>query len=246
MPEGPEVWALARAVNAYFHDNNINETVFSFGKQLIFTNAKESWSFGLNGTVTIDSYTKQIIKLNTGYVPGQVTSIVNLSMYKNSSVIDWLNATKEQLNTLVASFSKSKKMLGPLLLDLNIIVGIGVAWGSEILNKAELLPNVKAYQQNLSKLAEVMYNIGSEIRATYGFYVLEQVDIKQFILKWFRNLYAVRQMEVYKNGVSISVGGRNWWISNAVATVKSNAVATVTAKIATNKKDIILEEVDDL
>ena len=232
MPEGPEVWALARAVNAYFHDNNINETVFSFGKQLIFTNAKECWSFGLNGTVTIDPYTKQLIKLNTGYVPGEVTSNVDVSSYENSTVINWLNATKEQLDNLVAIISKSKKMLGPLLLDQNVIAGIGVAWGSEILNKAGLLPNVKAYQQDLSKLAEVMYNIGSEIRVTYGFYVLEQVDIKQFILKWFRNLYAVRQMEVYKNGVIISVGGRNWWIR--------------VNKIATNKKDIILEEVDDL
>ena len=109
MPEGPEVWALARAVNAYFHDNNINETVFSFGKQLIFTNAKESWSFGLNGTVTIDPYTKQIIKLNTGYVPGEVTSNIDVSSYENSTVIDWLNATKEQLDNLVASISKSKK-----------------------------------------------------------------------------------------------------------------------------------------
>lgn len=241
MPEGPEVWALARAVNAYFHDNNINESVFSFGKQLIFTNAKEAWSFGLNGTVTIDTYTKQVIKLNTGYVPGEVTNNINVNKYENSSIIDWLNATKEQLNDFVLSISKSKKMLGPLLLDQNIIAGIGVAWGSEILNKAGLLPNIKACQQDLSKLAEVIYNIGSEIRVTYGFYVLEQVNIQLFILKWFRNLYAVRQMEVYKNGVSISVGGRNWWIRNAVATVKSNAVATVNSK-----KDIILEEVDDL
>jgi len=236
MPEGPEVWALARAVNAYFHDNNINESVFSFGKQLIFTNAKESWSFGLNGTVTIDTYTKQVIKLNTGYVPGEVTNNIDVNKYENSIIIDWLNATKEQLNDFVLSISKSKKMLGPLLLDQNIIAGIGVAWGSEILNKAGLLPNIKAYQQDLSKLSEVIYNIGSEIRTTYGFYVLEQVNIQLFILKWFRNLYEVRQMEVYKKGQSIAVGGRNWWISNAVATVKSN----------TGKKDIILEEVDEL
>lgn len=234
MPEGPEVWALARAVNAYFHDNNINETVFSFGKQLIFTNANESWSFGLNGTVTIDHYTKQLIKLNTGYVPGEVTSNIDICSYENSTVIDWLNATKEQLDNLVTSISKSKKMIGPLLLDQNVIAGIGVAWGSEILNKAGLLPNVKAYQQDLSKLADVIYNIGSEIRVTYGFYVLEQVDIKQFILKWFRNLYAIRQMEVYKKGLSVSVGGRNWWIRVENSTVKSN------------KKDIILEEVNDL
>ena len=232
MPEGPEVWALARAVNAYFHDNNINETVFSFGKQLIFTNAKEAWSFGLNGTVTIDTYTKQVIKLNTGYVPGEVTTNIDVNKYENSSIIDWLNATKEQLNDFVLSISKSKKMLGPLLLDQNIIAGIGVAWGSEILNKAGLLPNVKAYQQDLSKLAEVIYNIGSEIRVTYGFYVLEQVNIQLFILKWFRNLYEVRQMEVYKKGQSIAVGGRNWWIRDN--------------KVATNKKDIILEEVDEL
>lgn len=254
MPEGPEVHALAKAINFYFNDTKSKETVVSHGKHLMLVEAKEDWSFGLNGTVYIDS-NNRLTKVNSGYVPGEVVKFDYTNEVINSGV-DWINCSKADLTDAINThFVKSKKMLGPLLLDQSIIAGVGVAWGSEILHKANLLPNVKAYLQDLSQLADVMYTIGSEIRTIYGFHLLEMstVELKDFINRWFTNLYEIRQMKVYKKGTQVTVGGRKWWISkttgvsNEVATVKSETTAKSAATV--NKKgklnDIHIELIED-
>ncbi len=243
MPEGPEVHALAKAINFYFNDTKGGETVVSHGKHLMLVKAKEDWSFGLNGTVYIDS-NNRLTKVNSGYVPGEVTNFDYTNEVIQSGV-DWINCSKADLEEAINNhFVKSKKMLGPLLLDQNIIAGVGVAWGSEILHKAGLLPNVKAYLQDLSQLADIMFTIGSEIRTLYGFHLLEMstVELKDFINQWFTNLYEIRQMKVYKKGTQVTVGGRKWWISDKVTTVKSVATGV-------NKKnklnDIQIELIED-
>lgn len=226
MPEGPEVHTLAKAINFYFNEIKSSESVVSHGKHLMLINAKEDWSFGLNGTVYIDS-NNRLTKVNSGYIPGEVVKFDYTNEVINSGV-DWINCSKADIEDAINThFVKSKKMLGPLLLDQSIIAGIGVAWGSEILHKANLLPNVKAYLQDLSKLADIMFTIGSEIRTIYGFHLLEMstVELKDFINRWFTNLYEIRQMKVYKKGTQVTVGGRKWWISNGVATVKSEMTA---------------------
>lgn len=226
MPEGPEVHTLAKAINFYFNETKSSESVVSHGKHLMLINAKEDWSFGLNGTVYIDS-NNRLTKVNSGYIPGEVVKFDYTNEVINSG-IDWINCSKADIEDAInTQFVKSKKMLGPLLLDQSIIAGIGVAWGSEILYKANLLPNVKAYLQDLSKLADIMFTIGSEIRTIYGFHLLEMstVELKDFINQWFTNLYEIRNMKVYKKGTQVTVGGRKWWISNGVATVKSETTA---------------------
>lgn len=219
MPEGPEVWALERALTYYLSNTDNSETFVSYGKHLLLVEAKEDWSFGLNGTVHIDS-NKKLTKLNSGYIPGGIEYNVDInSIVNNNNVVNWLSATEEELVAMVNKhFAKSKKMLGPLLLDQNIIAGIGVAWGSEILGMAGLYPNVKAYQQNLSNLANIMFTIGNEIKRLYNWYILERdaLGLDLFINTWFRNLYSIRKMSFYKKGKQIEVSGRTWYVKHVL------------------------------
>ena len=105
----------------------------------------------------------------------------------------------------------SKKKLAALILDQTKISGIGVAWGSEILFKAELRPDMRCCDQVLNKLADSMIEIREKIKKLYS----EQIDeatCKEFINEWFDNLYEVREMEIYKKGSQLKVLGRNWWV----------------------------------
>lgn len=107
-------------------------------------------------------------------------------------------------------------MLGPLLLDQNLICGIGVAWGSEILNRAKLLPNKKACEQDLSHLyASIMYysHVSLELYTDeLDKHTHSKETLRQFINSWFKNLYEIREMKVYKKANTITVGGRTWHI----------------------------------
>jgi formamidopyrimidine-DNA glycosylase len=204
MPEGPEVWILSKMINNYYADDNTT----SIGKHLIFKDIQEDWSFGLNGKVKINE-NNVLVKIETGWIYGEK------KQYVKSIGLDWMTASKKELEEEVQKWTKSKKKLATLILDQSKICGIGVAWGSEILYKAKLNPDLKACDQSLDKLADSMFEICTQIQDTYINYHNENYDnnnLKELINDWFENLYKIRKMNIYKKGTKIQISGRSWWI----------------------------------
>lgn len=220
MPEGPEVWILSKAINLYINENkdkNIDlELVKYYGKHLILhykDNTIMDWSFGLTGKVYIDNDNK-LNKLYNSYLPGGFKFIDN-KYYENQSSICWMsnNANDETIQPIVDGWRTSKKKLGALLLEQSEISGIGVAWGSEILFRCDLRPDIKACEQNLDNLCSQILNIKCEIKNLYKEYLNNnENNIINFINNWFDNLYKIRKMNIYKKGKQVMVSGRKWWV----------------------------------
>jgi len=209
MPEGPEIWILSEAINKFYH----SEKTKSYGKHLFVFNDEnegENWSFGLTGKVSISDDNK-LLKLNTGWIYGDQIPFNNYIEETKNLGINWFTSSEDELRKEVDSWIKSKKMLAGLILDQTKISGIGVAWGSEILFKAGLRPDMRTCDQVLNKLADSMIKIREKIKNQYNQEV-DESTCKEFINEWFENLYEIRDMNIYKKGSQIKVLGRSWWV----------------------------------
>ena len=211
MPEGPEVWILSKAINSYYGF----ERTESYGKHLFifnddFKSGGQNWSFGLTGKVQIKD-NNELIKISNGWINGDELVFNDYNNEKQKLGINWLTSSKEELHKLIDSWIKSKKKLAALILDQTKISGIGVAWGSEILFKANLRPDMRTCDQVLNKLADTMYDVGMIVKQKYT-EELEEWDTKSFINEWFENLYEIRDMNIYKKGSKLTVLGRSWWL----------------------------------
>lgn len=208
MPEGLEIYALSYAVNKLFPGYT-----YSVGKHLI-VNGTEDWSFGLSGRVYINEE-GTLAKVNDGYIPGSVKILDNDIKTLGPS---WCHINDVAIVIeLVERWSKSKKKLGAILLDQKEISGIGVAWGSEILHKAHLRPDMSA-QSELSlpdakgDLINAIFDVRNSALNTYIEFIEKSPNIKDVINRWYLNLYEIRTMKVYKKGIPIEVAGRKWWV----------------------------------
>lgn len=218
MPEGPEVWILSKAINLYFIEEYNTSGLIktnSYGKHLIINDIKEDWSFGLSGNVAIIS--NNLVKVKSGWLNGEETSFSDYNDYmfhlSKTLGVNWMNSNEELLRQEVDKWNKSKRKLASLILDQSRISGIGVAWGSEILYRAGLRPDMRACDQSLEKLVDIIIMIRDEIKELYE----KQLDnnkhsIEEFINNWFTNLYEIREMKIYKRGSKIEVLGRSWWV----------------------------------
>lgn len=204
MPEGPEIWILSKAINLHYMSQKTN----SYGKHLTFNDKNENWSFGLTGKVKLDE-NDILSKQNTGWIYGEQTT--NDTLKKLG--IDWMTSTEEELEKEIDKWIKSKKKIAGLMLDQTKICGIGVAWGSEILFKANLRPDMRACDQVLDKLVSSIISIRKKIQNIYEIFLQENKDnLQEFINDWFENLYENREMDVYKKGSKLQVLGRSWWV----------------------------------
>lgn len=209
MPEGPEIWILSEAINKFYHTKKTK----SDGKHLfVFKNEKEgeNWSFGLTGKVSLLD-NNEVIKINTGWIFGDQVAFDDYEVEIKKLGINWLTSSEADLRKELDNWIKSKKKLAGLLLDQAKISGIGVAWGSEILFKAGLRPDMRACDQTLNKLANSMIEIRENIKKLYS-EQLDESECKEFINNWFENLYEIRDMNIYKKGSKIEVLGRSWWV----------------------------------
>jgi formamidopyrimidine-DNA glycosylase len=208
MPEGPEIWILSKAINTFFKEEN----TLSYGKHLFISDKEENWSFGLTGKVFITE-SDELIKMNTGWIYGEEIKYENINKEIEKLGIDFMMASEEAIRKEVDSWIKSKKKLAGLLLDQTKISGIGVAWGSEILYKANLRPDMRTCDQNLSTLSDSILYIREKIKNIYEKELKANNDsLKDFVNEWFSNLYEIREMEIYKKGSGLSVLGRTWWV----------------------------------
>ena len=120
-----------------------------------------------------------------------------------------MTADEKLIAEEVSKWFKSKKKLAGLMLDQSKISGIGVAWGSEILFKAGLRPDMRSCDQNLSNLVDSILYIRNKIKNIYE----NELKDKEFLINnWFENLYQVREMKIYKKGSKLEVLGRSWWV----------------------------------
>jgi ribosomal protein S13 len=225
MPEGPEIWILSEAINKFYHC----EKTRAYGKHLFVfpplekvesnTNLKcgENWSFGLTGNVCLLN-NNALVKINTGWVNGDQVAFDNYESEIQKLGINWLTSSEADLHKEVDSWIKSKKKLAGLLLDQTKISGIGVAWGSEILFKAGLRPDMRACDQVFTegssasnKLVEHMIEIRDNIKKLYS-EQLNEDNCREFINNWFGNLYEIREMNIYEKGSRVKVLDRNWWV----------------------------------
>ena len=221
MPEGPEVFILCEAINRYYH-TKIYQCI---GKHLILPNQqmidKDNgeeytdvlWSFGLQGSVKFDVCDKLYKPIDGNWIYGE-----NQPHIRSASVfsdIDWLTSDENVLTKFATKISKLKGKLGPMLINQSKILGIGIAWGSEILHRARLRPDIACNQQNFEYFVGAIIETRQEILNTYADYLNTfetEPQLKQFIEGWFDNLYAIRHMNVYKKGTELNVSGRTWWI----------------------------------
>jgi formamidopyrimidine-DNA glycosylase len=222
MPEGPEVWILSEAINKYYHCEKtraygkhlfiIKDTNFgsTFPKQSDVVSGGINWSFGLTGKVQILD-DNNIIKLNTGWIYGDQTEFNDYALETQKLGTNWLTSSAADLHKIVDSWIKSKKKLAGLILDQTRISGIGVAWGSEILFRAGLRPDMRACDQVLNKLADTMIEIREKVKKQYSEKV-DELNCKEFINDWYENLYEIREMSIYKKGSKLEVLGRSWWV----------------------------------
>jgi formamidopyrimidine-DNA glycosylase len=210
MPEGPEVWILSKAINTFFKDEKSN----SYGKHLFILDKKENWSFGLTGKVQLNDK-DELIKINSGWLYGEQIKYENIDDEVGKLGIDFMTSNENDIKKEVDKWIKSKKKLAGLLLDQSKISGIGVAWGSEILFKAGLRPDMRTCDQNLKTLADSILYIREKIKNIYEKELKDENNndnLKDFINEWFSNLYEIREMEVYKKGSKLEVLGRSWWV----------------------------------
>jgi len=224
MPEGPEIWILSKAINSFYSTDN----TLSYGKHLIVKDIKENWSFGLNGKVGI-SHFNELLKLDSGWINGDNIKYDNYENTIKELGLDWMTASKEELDKEIAKWIKSKKKIAGLILDQTKISGIGVAWGSEILFKADVRPDVRACDHvliegssGLNKLVDSMIEIRKKVQETYELELSRTLEVcniydnnnklRLLINEWFENLYEIREMNIYKKGSKLKVLGRSWWI----------------------------------
>lgn len=217
MPEGPEVFILNEAICRYYNDCNAS---ISLGKKLIVdykyneNNKTNVWSFGLNGKMAINEN-------NLLYKPSEQNWIYGINEIYDDGIsdpikvnVDWMTSNEKELNRFKKKLEDKRIKLGPALINQNNISGIGVAWGSEILHRAGLRPDVPANQQDLSNLVKAMIEIREEIKTLYSTHLNNCIEMREFIENWFENLYKIRNMRVYNIGTKINISGRNWWISD--------------------------------
>jgi len=209
MPEGPEVWILSKAINLYRE----KPLTLSYGKHLFILDKNENWSFGLSGTVRINEDTT-ISKIPSGWLHGEIVTYKELDTETAKLGIDFMTAHEAEIHKEIDKWVKSKKKLAGLILDQTKISGIGVAWGSEILFRADLRPDMRACDQVLGKLADSILYIREEIKNIYENQLKDKdrEALQEFINEWFENLYEIREMSVYKKGSKLEVLGRSWWV----------------------------------
>ena len=220
MPEGLEVFILSKALKELGFDCE------SHGKHLLikdfYSGKMYDVSFGLAGKIFIDNDNMNIKKVVKEDVPcGDMKIINSFEEAKENLGVDWVKASKEDIEYVINSKWKDrKKQIGALLLEQNELCGIGVAWASEILYYANIHPSEKA---NTLEFLGVDKNLIESIILVRDFMLKKylqsiKINSKKFVNEWFENLYSVREkyLKVYRkdSAKEIKISGRSFYASN--------------------------------
>lgn len=216
MPEGPEVYVLALALKS------LGFSVEAYGKHLLIVDMengnKLDISFGLAGGLKLTSF--HLEKTVVQDKPcGYIKVVENFDDVKHRSGLfglNWLTASREELKAVVTRWSQRRKQIGALLIDQHEICGIGVAWASEILFRAKILPTDKAswfeFLNLINPLVDALIEVRGEAIKKYKDFL--KGDMHVFVNEWFKNLYNIRQpiMQVYQTGQEVKISGRSFYV----------------------------------
>lgn len=207
MPEGPEVYILSKAINRFYKNDDFSQAI---GKHLQLRERNEDWSFGLQGKVRLNERGELSKPSYAAFTTGYIKPIGECKELG----LNWLISSEEEVLYEVEKWTKRKKKLAALLLDQELIAGIGVAWGSEILHSTGLDPNECVQKQKAGDLAKAIIEIRDFAKETYDSLLagVKDEDLYNFINDWFENLYKERKMKVYRLGTKKEVSGRTWWV----------------------------------
>lgn len=211
MPEGPEVYILAKAMKTIGFDAH------SYGKHLFVkdwhTGEIYDISFGLMGKIRIDA-DKHIKKLIRKGIPsGDMKKVKSFEEGKSKLGVDWMTASKDELKLVIDGWANRKKQIGALLLDQHEICGMGVAWVSEILHVCNIRPDEKPHTFDFLGIYEIFFEALLSVRErARKDYIVSLSNPQMVIDHWFENLYAIRKMVVFKKGKEFSVSGRIFYI----------------------------------
>jgi formamidopyrimidine-DNA glycosylase len=211
MPEGPEIASLCKRLKILGLD------VETIGKHLLYKNSRNECfdiSFGLVGKIKLiksaDGY--DIEKITTSSLSGDIRQVPDFDSVIKNLGVDWLSSDRESLLKVVQSWSGRNKKIAALLIDQHDIAGIGVAWGSEILDFASIHPSTPATEVDIERLVDSIISIGEKAMEVYDNYDEEP---EKFVDRWFINLYSVRRMESYKKGNTVMVSGRKFYTNQS-------------------------------
>ncbi len=209
MPEGPEVWWLARAIEQATHGQT---RVASVGKRLRWTDVGLVQSFGLRGRVHLAPDGTLCAAQPSSWATG---TVVRWSDDDDLPGLDWMTADPDALREVVRRrWCGAKAQLGSLLLDQHTIAGIGVAWGAEILHEAGgLRPERKAIDQHTRLLPNAVVAVRDRARQLYAAHV--DGATADDVNAWFDNCYEWRRpsMRVYERGNTVRAHNRRWFVS---------------------------------
>ena len=209
MPEGPEVWILARALQTRF------STSVSRGKHVWVDGV--DYTFGLFGGLRLGG-AGELVHVKRSTVSGEAVPLASLNEYELGP--DWCTASERVLAELGSALQGRKKMLGALLTDQSIVCGLGVAWASEVCAEARLQPHVHASDQDMASLGAALLVVRERVLKVYEtHWAAVQAGtgdpLVAFLQGWFESLYRLRDMRVYKTGTPVKVAGRIFWVSHA-------------------------------
>jgi len=212
MCEGPEVFALAQALEALGFDAH------SYGTHIFLKDLPEDWGFTPRacGMSFEDDGCLSTASLQ-GVFRCSVRSVLELAEV-NKLGTDWMRATSEDVLKAVSKWSKSRKPLGALLASQYDIAGIGSAWGSEACHQAFVLPNEPANEQDLGLLADALDLVrGTAVDAYQEALAAASCTGKSataFVEEWPLSLQAARSkvMQVYGCGNPVAVNAYKWWV----------------------------------
>lgn len=219
MPEGPEIWILSKAINEYYiNRKTVDYYTNSYGIYLIVQDNKnncERWSFNSSGTVFINQ-SNELIKKKTGWFTGEQTKFIDYYKAIEHVGTDWMSASINSLHEEVDKWITSKQKLGTMMLNQHLISGIGIHWGSEILFRAGLRPDMRCCDQVLNKLVDSMIEVRDYIVELYE-NELDKVKnnkelLKECINSWYANLYDIREMKICEKGSRVKVVDNYWWV----------------------------------
>jgi formamidopyrimidine-DNA glycosylase len=219
MPEGPEIWALGYALNLM----GIHAKIY--GKHLWYNGL--DYSFGLTGGIHIsmgENRRYTIEHIPRGYIPGETRDSKSMDelISHHRFEFDYMSAGNLEIKNIVDKWMGYSRTIGGLLLDQQQMSGIGVAWGSEILNLAHISPLSKINKLDVNfKLALInaMIAIQKSIKNVYKSYIDKihtdkgNQGLIEFVNEWYSNLYKIRTMNVYrkKGAVKVKTAGRNFY-----------------------------------
>jgi len=214
MPEFAEVWILGEALRRVLSLST--SEVFSHGKMLFLHKEGKlvQLTFGLHGGVTLEG--DEVTHVKRTAISGGWKKVCESDLPTSTCV---MKLDADGWNEIKKKWSKKRKQIGALLLEQDSLAGIGLAYASESLGKADIHPTRHANSLTdveWKVLESALFSVREDVSSRYEEHIrgMDERELRVFVHDWFENLYKVRCLEVYKgkNTIRVLSGGRQYYV----------------------------------